>query len=59
MLNREGADGWEAVGMTALGDGSVRGPAEAPDCGNPVARWIERLIRSSRRPVGAGDVLVG
>ena len=23
MLNREGADGWEAVGMTALGDGSV------------------------------------
>ena len=22
MLNREGADGWEAVGMTALGDGS-------------------------------------
>ena len=22
-LNREGADGWEAVGMTALGDGHV------------------------------------
>jgi hypothetical protein len=22
MLNREGADGWEAVGMTALGDAS-------------------------------------
>jgi hypothetical protein len=22
MLNREGAKGWEAVGMTALGDGS-------------------------------------
>jgi hypothetical protein len=22
MLNREGVDGWEAVGMNALGDGS-------------------------------------
>ena len=22
ILNRQGADGWEAVGMTALGDGS-------------------------------------
>jgi len=22
MLNREGGDGWEAVGMNALGDGS-------------------------------------
>ena len=23
MLNREGTEGWEAVGMTALGDGTV------------------------------------
>jgi hypothetical protein len=23
LLNREGEDGWEAVGMTTLGDGSV------------------------------------
>ena len=23
LLNREGAKGWEAVGMTVLGDGSV------------------------------------
>ena len=23
ILNREGAEGWEAVGMTALGDGSA------------------------------------
>ncbi|HKY15811.1 MAG TPA: hypothetical protein VJM33_12880 [Microthrixaceae bacterium] len=23
VLNHEGADGWEAVGMTALGDGQV------------------------------------
>ena len=23
ILNREGAEGWEAVGMKALGDGSV------------------------------------
>ena len=23
MLNREGADGWEAVGMTVLGNGNV------------------------------------
>ncbi|MEA3216190.1 MAG: hypothetical protein QOJ19_2346 [Acidimicrobiia bacterium] len=23
MLNREGSDGWEAVGMTSLGDGRV------------------------------------
>ena len=36
MLNREGADGWEAVGMTALGDGSVAVLLKRPIGGNPV-----------------------
>ena len=36
LLNREGANGWEAVGMTVLGDGSVavllkRRTARRPD----------------------------
>jgi hypothetical protein len=30
MLNEQGADGWEAVGMTALGDGRVAALLKRP-----------------------------
>ena len=36
MLNREGGDGWEAVGMTALGDGSFAVLLKRPIGGNPI-----------------------
>lgn len=41
-LNHEGADGWEAVGMTALGDGHVavlmkRSATAGPDTAKPSA----------------------
>jgi hypothetical protein len=35
MLNREGTEGWEAVGMTALEDGTVAVLLKRPAKGDP------------------------